>query len=203
MTGASLPPAKIGRRRAKIAAMAVSLGLLAADDPNRIVVYAANDLARWASRYPSLAVASCSEGQGRKREISTVGADRGSAAKWVNDDGREEAVRSIRRAVASPGVVEIRTVEGESGIGKTRLVLEALDVDGLRSRSRMSMMSARAIGSFIDHLVDDRRGAILVVDECPAERHLKLTEKLPNDPAIKLITIGQVGAVATSTRARF
>ncbi len=41
--------------------------------------------------------------------------------------------------------------------------------------------------------MSEGRTAILVVDDCPSERHIKLVERLPADPGIKLVTIGDLG----------
>ena len=117
---------------------------------------------------------------------------------WVADEQRLSSIQAIRSQVMSNGIVEVR-IQGDSGIGKTRLVLEALR-DVSISPLVAYVADERAVGGeLLAHLVAEGRTTILVVDECLAERHVKLVERLPADPAIKLITIGDEGAAATRT----
>ncbi|MGI8514630.1 MAG: hypothetical protein ACR2NT_05725 [Acidimicrobiia bacterium] len=196
---AALPDNLIESRRREVAAKAVELGLLPADDASRIRVYDANRLARWASKFPSLAVSPLSGGPGSGAvDFDTWSDGRTHDKTWVPDDRRAAAIDAIGSQVTSTGVVEVR-VQGESGVGKTRLVLEALR-DPTISPLVAYVADERSVGGeLLTHLVAEGRTAILVVDECPAERHVKLVERLPSDPAIKLITIGDTGAAATRT----
>jgi len=123
---AALPDNLVERRRLTIAAKAGELGLLATDDRNRVRVYDANALGRWASRFPSLAVSRLAGGPGSDAvDFETWAAGRTHTVTWTADAARDAAIAAIRSQVSSTGVVEIR-VQGDSGIGKTRLVLEAL-----------------------------------------------------------------------------
>jgi hypothetical protein len=195
--GTSLSDKLIESRRKKVADKAIELNLLAADDNRRIRVYDANKLAQWASQFPSLAVSRLAGGPGSVAvDFETWASGRPHDKQWVADADRDTAIRTIRSQVSSPGIVEVR-VQGESGIGKTRLVLEALNADELRSLVAYVYNERSVGGELLTHLIEDGRVAILVVDECPAERHIKLVEKLPADPAIRLITIGDSGAAAT------
>jgi hypothetical protein len=195
--GAVLPDNRIEDRRRKVAEKAIELGLLTTDDDRRIRVYDANKLSRWASRFPSLAVSRLAGGPGRVvADYETWAAGRTHDKLWVADAGRDAAIQTIRSQVSSPGVVEVR-IQGESGIGKTRLALEALNDDNLRPLVAYVSDEGSVGGELLAHLIEDGRVAILVVDECPAERHIKLVEKLPAGPAIRLVTIGDSGAAAT------
>lgn len=190
---AALPDNLIERRRQAVAAAAMDLGLIDADDRDRIRVYDANALGRWASRFPALAVSGLAGGPGSDAvDFDRWAAGRTHTVAWAAEAARDAAIADIRRQVASDGVVEIR-VQGDSGVGKTRLVLEALRDESLAPLV-VYVADERAVGGdLLAHLVSDGRTAILVVDECPAERHVKLVERLPADPAIKLVTIGDVG----------
>jgi len=195
--GAALPDNRIEERRKNVAEKAIELELLAVDDNRRIRVYDANILARWASRFPPLAVSRLAGGPGSVAvDYETWASGRTHDKQWIADADREAATRTIRSQVSSPGIVEVR-IQGESGIGKTRLVLEALDDDELRPLVAYVPDERSIGGELLAHLIEDGRVAILVVDECPAERHIKLVEKLPADPAIRLVTIGGAGAAAT------
>lgn len=188
-----LPDNLVERRRAKVAAKAVELGLLAQDDRDRIRVYDANKLARWASRFPPLAVSRLSGGPGSDAvDFEIWASGRTHTTTWTPDDARSDAIAAIRAQVSSPGVVEIR-VQGDSGIGKTRLVLQALRDQHLQPLVAYVADERAVGGELLSHLVSEGRTAILVVDDCPAERHIKLIERLPADPGIKLVTIGDLG----------
>lgn len=196
---AALPDKLIENRRRAVAAKAIEIGVIATDDPERIKVYDANKLARWASRFPPLAISRLLGGPGSIAvDFDTWSAGRTHVTAWVADEQRLSSIEAIRSQVISGGIVEVR-IQGESGIGKTRLVLEALR-DPAISPLVAYVADERAVGGeLLAHLVSEERVAILVVDECPAERHVKLVEQLPADPAIKLITIGDEGAAATRT----
>ncbi len=197
--GVPLNDKLIEGRRKKIVEKAIKLGLLPRDDPERIRVYDANQLARWASRFPALAVSRLIGGPGSSAvDYGTWSDTRLHQRAWVADDQREVAIRTIRQEIASGGTVEVR-VQGESGIGKTRLVMEALREESLSPLVAYVADERAVMGDLLTHLIGDGRTAILVVDECPAERHIKLVERLPADPAIKLVTIGDTGAAANRT----
>jgi hypothetical protein len=82
------------------------------------------------------------------------------------DPAREDAIAQIRsRATSGTDDPSILTLRGLPGTGKTRLVVEALNVDGLRDRV-LYTRSPEGINSFINRVVrDDRTSGILVVDE--------------------------------------
>lgn len=195
--GSELTDQKIAARQKKLADKAVELRLIREDQRARIRVYDANQLARWASRFPSLAVSRLSGGPGSSAIDFDSWSGKGTyRTRWTPDSSREAAASSIRVQIAAPGPVELR-VQGPSGIGKTRLVLEALRDEGLRGLVAYVDDERFVDGQLIEHLIEDGRTAILVVDECAAARHVKLRDKLPADSAVKLITIGDAGAAAT------
>jgi hypothetical protein len=195
----ALPDNLIEDRRKRVADKAKELGLLAADDPQRIRVYDANAIARWSSQFPSLAVSQVAGGPGQGAIDFDSWSKKGPyQSRWTPDDARDIAITDIRRHIKSPGAIEMR-IQGESGIGKTRLVLEALRDEELRSLVAY-VDDERAVDSrLIEHLIEDGRTAILVVDECAADRHIKMVARLPEGSLVKLITIGEPGGVATAS----
>lgn len=197
VVGPPLPDNLIEARRRSIAGKAVKLGLIDQDDPDRIRVYEANRLARWASRFPALAMSRVAGGPGSAAiDFERWESSRAHTTEWVADGDRTSALAAIREQVESLGAVEVR-VQGESGIGKTRLVLEALRKPELSPLVAYVHDSQALDGELLTHLIDGKRSAVLVVDECPAERHVKLVERLPTDPGIKLVTIGDAGLAAS------
>lgn len=197
--GSALTDREIQDRRKRVSDKAVELQLLPNDNPERIRVYDANQLARWVSSYPSLAVSRLTGGPGSVAvDFQSWSESRRHQTEWTGDADRDAAIQTIRDQVTSSGIVELR-VQGEAGIGKTRLVMEAMRADDLQPWVAYVSEEGAVGGELLAHLIEDGRRAILVVDECAAERHVKLVEKLPADPAIKLITIGHSGAVVART----
>jgi len=193
VVGHPLPDKNVEERRKLIAAKAVELELLEKDDPSRIRVYDANRLAGWSSTFPALAVSKLSGGPGSDAvDFETWSAGQWHTTQWVPDDRRQELVELIRQQLADPEVTELR-VQGDSGNGKSRLVLEALRSGDLSPLVAYVSDERAVAGELLNHLLTDGRSAILVVDECPAERHVKLAERIPPDPTLRLITIGEGG----------
>lgn len=191
--GQDLPEQKIEKRRAAIAKKAVELGLIKTDDPQRIRVYCAADIARWANIYPAL----ISDGaiQGAATGSVDYGRWRTShehQGPYSPDPSRTTHIDELRDSLAGDHV-EVR-VQGPSGIGKTRLVMEALDDDRFRPLVAYVADEQSTPPGLIEALAAEGRTAIIVVDECPADRHVKLSAKVPTNPTVKVLTIGDVGA---------
>ena len=193
--GVSLSPKLLERRRVAILIKAEELGLNFGD--GWLHVRDANALARWISLYPSLAVSRDMRGPGSSAiDFATWADARIGRLEWVPDEARQNVIEAIRSALSRPTSVDLR-VEGAPGIGKSRLVLEALRDDGLAPLVAYIADEAEMTGEMFHRLVGWRPCVVLVVDRCPADRHGSLAERLPNDPAIKLITIGPIGHAVT------
>jgi hypothetical protein len=82
------------------------------------------------------------------------------------DGARAAAIEQIRdRAREQTTDALVATLSGLAGTGKTRLAVEALDVDGLRD-SVVYAGSAQGLQTFVARIVNDERtSGILVVDE--------------------------------------
>ncbi len=82
--------------------------------------------------------------------------------------------------------------------GKSRLVLEALRHQDIAPLVAYVADEAKSQDRMLRHLATDhRKTAVLVVDECPADRHVTIADQLPDDSRIKLITIGPPGHAVT------
>lgn len=194
--GGTLPARNVEDRRKKIAAKAVELGLMASDDLKRIRVYDTNKIASWASKFPSLAVSQVSGGPGSVAiDFEAWSGKYPHQFHWSPDQTRRDSIESLRAAIRLESVVELR-IQGEPGIGKTRMVLEALRDDGLAPLVAYVADERAVGGELLEHLIEDGRSAILVVDECPPQSHLRLVGMLPAKPNVKLVTIGETGSVA-------
>jgi hypothetical protein len=196
--GDTVPDTGVQERHAAIVAKAVELQLIDADQAGRIRVYDANLIARWASQHPALAVDPILQGV----QLGAIDFERWRGSRvhqlaYSPDTTRTQQIAELRDRLASTQPVDIR-LQGDSGIGKTRLALEALDDPRFRSQVAYIDDASQTGGGLIESLIDQGRHAIVVVDECPAERHIKLTAKLPTNPGVKLITIGDVGTSRSS-----
>jgi hypothetical protein len=196
--GDAVPDQGVQNRQKAIADKAVELGLIEAKDEQRLRVYDANLIARWASEFPALAVDPILQGiQVGAIDFERWRASRVHQHRYCPDPQRLQQIDDLRNRLASNQPVDIR-LQGDSGIGKTRLALEALNDVRFRSLVAYVDDASQAGGGLIESLIDQGRHAIVVVDECPADRHLKLTAKLPVNPGVKLITIGDVGSSRSS-----
>lgn len=188
--GTKLTAQKIERRREALVEEAKTLGVIGDGEEERIQVLDANSLANWASDLPPLAVAPFLHGPGSGvQPFDYWSSSRNHEFTWTSSPERGEAIDSLRRALLDPNNHEVR-VHGDSGVGKTRLVMEALRADDLRPLVAYVPDEGSVSSHVLAHLVSDDRSGILVVDECPGRGHDKLTERIPKDSAVKLITIG-------------
>ncbi len=196
--GQALPENLIKRRRKALVDKAIALGDIQVGEEDRIRVYDANKIARWATTYPAMTVS---------HVLRAPAAGAIDYAAWTSspphqlgysyDGSRTESVNDLRDRLADAEVVQVR-IQGESGFGKTRLAMEALSDERFNSLVAYVDDERKTQAGIIEAMVADGREGIIVVDECPADRHVKLVEKLRVGAAIKIVTIGDLGPAATS-----
>ena len=182
-------------RRDAILRKAEDLGLRL--DRSQVRVYDANDLARWMCLFPSLVIASVT---GRPVsaavDFSTWTETGLGRMAWVTEEPRQAMIETIRTALSEQVAVDLR-VEGAPGVGKSRLVLEAVRAAQYAPLVAYVADEAEMTGETLQHLTGLERTVVLVVDQCPADRHRGLAQRLPNDPRVKLVTIGPTGLAVT------
>jgi hypothetical protein len=194
-----LPDRQLAERQQALLGQAVDMGILRGSDGDQIKVYGATQLARWASSFPSLAASQLLGGPTIITDFEYWSSGFPHRLTWVSTPDREAAITTIHEALTSPGVVHLR-VQGESGIGKTRLVMEALRNPDLRPFVAYVSDERQMDTNTAGYLSDGLRQAILVVDECAPDRHIKVLEKIPSAANIKLITLGEVGTTGPDVR---
>ncbi|MGC4939312.1 hypothetical protein [Kribbella sp. DT2] len=186
--GADLTPAKVTKRRKALEEAAATEGINVA--PGMFEVLPANVLASWAEEHPAVAVSPLLGGIGN----GAMPLDQWSRAgrlsnPWQMSSSRAEIATELDKFVSGRRVPDLR-LEGVSGIGKTRAVLEAL-----RSRPYAKLVAylpayRSAPEGLLQQLQFQQRPTILVIDECEARQHEQLAGMLTVQSPVRLITIG-------------
>jgi hypothetical protein len=178
----------IDERERRLREKASELGFDVSNDNFKVID--GNQLARWIEQYPGLAMSSVIRASGSY----AVGFDRwvrkqSNRIIWVPSRERDEVRTQILDLLNSSGPMDLR-IEGPSGIGKTRAVLEALR--GAQHESLVLYVGdANDLdSSVIDHLIIKKRSVVLVVDECTRKRHKVFAENLEVGAGVRLVTIG-------------
>ncbi|MHB8448853.1 MAG: hypothetical protein ACYDAQ_00035 [Mycobacteriales bacterium] len=187
--GKALADYQIDAREKALREKAAELGYDASGDNLKVID--GNQLARWVEDYPQLAVSTVLRGIGNvaiafdKWRQSSM-----HQAIWVPSDDRDELQATIQTFLADAARQELR-IEGVSGLGKTRGVLEAL-------RGSPHEPLVLYVGDaddlnypLIDYLTGQNRSAVIVIDECTRKRHNVFAQQLQTGAQVKLITIGE------------
>lgn len=188
--------AQVQRRRNALREEIRRLGIGLADDS--VEVLNASDLADWAQSRPSLAVSQLLGGiRGTAEDFCEWAASRGAtASQWVASPERQGVMDAVRSAVEGGGQATLH-IEGVSGLGKSRTVLEALRGQSYEALVVYVRDADAFPASLIRYLTGEGRTAILVVDDCDPRQHKKLVAAVPANSSLKLITIGEPGPSRT------
>ena len=173
-------------------------------DDHQVVFRDADQVAAWVNRYPSVAA-----WVKQRTQPGTLGpfcswshwASRAEhdSSPWADDERLPGLRRPVREEASKPQRV-IRIV-GPSGIGKSRLILEALGPSEQDEQLGYSMadlvlytneseMGNHAINSAVQSLAENRQRAIVVVDRCPPETHRTLVGLVERQTSLlSLVTI--------------
>ena len=192
----------IEARRASIRAALRGAGMDIADD--RIDFRDAGQVAAWANCYPSVAA-----WVKERTQPGTIGpfqswrhwAGRAEhdAASWTDDERFSELRAHVLAAALEPR--RFCRIVGRSGIGKSRLVLEALapaheaeasgySLSDLVLYADESEVGSPAINGVAQVLAENGQRAVIVVDRCPPETHQFLAGMVMRSGSrLSLITI--------------
>ena len=162
-------------------------------DPNKVTLLTADELARWASEHPSLLllphfrrpIGGCMRVEQWERDELHQG-------DFIPDENRAAIMEKLRRFASSEESGVHMRIEGRRGVGKTRLVLEALKYQQLRERALYAQEPGQLPPELWAWLRDKTTtSAVLVVDECDEEEAIKLKAQADAcEGRVKLITIG-------------
>lgn len=176
----------LAKHEAAIMAALLKAGLACQSD--QVQIRDASQIAMWVNEHP--AVAAWLLGQTQPGRIGPLrdwthwaGRHEHDSSPWVEDPRLGPFSAELRPLIAEPrGVAR---VVGPSGIGKSRLALEALGPDAVEETSKVRLSSlvlyavepeagSVAIKSAVQHLADSRTRSIIVVDRCDDETHDQL-----------------------------
>ena len=202
---------EIEARKARICGAVRGAGLTV--DDNQIDFRDADQIAAWVNCHPPVATWMRERTQpgliGPFRSWSHwAGRPEHDDSSWIEDERLAALRGDLRTSVAQPrGVAR---VVGLSGVGKTRLVIEALgptddDERELHSLSDLvlyaveSEVGAERLNEAVLSLADAGNRAIVVVDECAPETHRSLSNVvLRRSSRLSLVTIDY--EIATGTQ---
>lgn len=142
-------------------------------DPGHCRLAFGDHIARWVSRFPSLVI---------RKEFDKGLPGFATVEDWQHlpdfgipfrsDKGRDEIINEVRSFVAVGSEDNILRIEGEAGVGKSRLALEALNVPGIAQRTMYAWDAANwgviDLLSAVQSL--PQATAVIVVDECDREQ---------------------------------
>ena len=188
-------------RRRAISLALTTAGLRAPGD--RIQFWEADHIAAWVNSHPSVALWVREEvGLGTLGGFTSWNHWKGRSehsVPWVEDPRLADLCRTLRNRITKPGTV-LRVV-GLSGIGKSRLCLEALkrvgedEVAGRSLRDFVmyavqSEVGAEAIHPIVENLAISGGRAVVVVDDCDARGHAILAGMVSRPGSrLSLVTI--------------
>ena len=192
---------EIERRKNRIHAALADAGLSGV--PERIHFRDADQVAGWVNAHPSVARwVQEKVGLGRSGLFASWGHWRGRSehlVPWVEDDRLPLLRGTIRERLTQPRTF-LRVV-GLSGVGKSRLCLEALGGIGgdpatdrpLRDLVMYTVLSEipdRALPDIVDQLASAGARAVVVVDDCDPECHKTLVRRVRRTGSgVSLLTI--------------
>lgn len=187
--GADLTDNRVRNRRKALEQEAASLGIDVR--PGLFEVLNASDLAAWAEEHPALAVSPLLRGiDNVAHPFAQWSASNRLTGPWVDAPSRDSVINKVREFVTGSDMVDLH-IEGVSGIGKTRVVLEAIRGQDFEPLVAYVYAADALPPTLIQQLQTQSRHTILVVDECDAKRHETLAQQLPTGSPVKLITIGE------------
>lgn len=195
--GASLNAQQLGLRRSALKQAAASLGIWVGD--RTIDIVGADSVARWVELYPALAVSPLLRGIGMVGQtFEQWSRSIRHQTLWAESAVRNGQIAAIRQVVTGAAQIDVH-VSGTSGLGKTRLVMEALrgqDVEPLVLYAPSADQFPIAV---LAQLGSQERTAVVVVDECDEKTHEIYAQLLSAGTRLRLVTIGEPGGVSTRT----
>lgn len=195
--GASRTSAMIAARRNALVEAATDLGI--AVTHGMIEVIAADSLAGWIEQYPALAVSPLLRGTGViGQTFDEWSRSNRHTTTWVTSSDRDAQIQTLRETISGGTQIDIH-LDGVSGLGKTRLVLEALRSQPYEAIVVYSLAADSFPVTVLSQLQAQGRTAVVVIDECDRKQHEIYAQALSTGSSIRLVTLGEPGGSATRT----
>lgn len=124
--------------------------------------------------------------------LQTWGAESFGAVAFQADDARSTFLESIRRHVSTDELPSELHIRGDTGVGKSRLVYEALAADGIQDRVLVVPDASHWDPGLLSLVAQSKeRSLIAVVDDCDADDRRSLSKYSGMAMGrIRLVTIG-------------
>jgi transcriptional regulator with XRE-family HTH domain len=144
------------------------------------------------SRYPTLCLRAWGHDQQGFRSLHSWASDHEMRPNARYSPEQWQFIEETRESLRLGEIRHLRLL-GEPGVGKTRLALEITNAEGI-APATLYVPDGRSFlrSSFINELVqiDDRRFAIIVIDECPRRECTEIWNSLRSrSDRVRLITI--------------
>lgn len=142
-------------------------------DPSHCTILFGDQIARWISRFTAVAIMpELGKGYPAFVTVEQWQLQRNLGNPYKPDASREQILNELRSFVASKSDENVLRVEGQAGVGKTRVVLEALRIAGVAQRTiyHPNADDTNAQGLLTLLQSETQATAIMVLDECDRER---------------------------------
>jgi hypothetical protein len=159
----------------------------------KIEVWFQNQLRGFLSKYPAVALRVNGRDGANLRTHSNWSSDAEMDKPFKSGLRQLELITNIQSALRRPGAAVHVHLRGEAGVGKTRIVLEALRADDLRPLVIYTNRPSEFLASdfFATTLLENLSfAAVIVVDECNATNRTQIWDRLKlRGTRLKLVTI--------------
>jgi hypothetical protein len=192
----------VKRSRETRATKLKSLCEAAGIDPGLCIIRYGDQIARWISRFPSVVIRpELSLGYPAFVTVEQWQQQKNLTNAFKPDKARNEIIVHLRTFVSAPSINNVVRIEGPAGVGKTRLVLEALKIPGKCERSLYCPNAGDPHTQELLTLIQGNptASAIVVVDECERDRQELLCQFADLAAGrIRLICVGPAEVLAPS-----
>lgn len=158
-------------------------------DP-QVDVWSLNNLISFLRPFPALALRVNGHGRGNFETHREWTTHEDMEKDFVSGDQQQSLIDKLRMELRrNQGPVHIR-VWGEAGIGKTRLVLEATDVDDLRPPVIYCDAVKFRDSNLMTEILRDKFSAVLVLDDCDPDTRAYVWNRFQyHSPRVKIVSI--------------
>lgn len=158
----------------------------------RVDVISQNQLVGYLTSFPSLSLSLSSRTDARFQNWRSWSTRDQMQTTFVSGGPQRDAIEMIHAGLSGKATAAHIRVRGEAGIGKTRLVMEALSRRDLAPLVIYSIDAKRVLDAIVEDLSreDNQCEVLLVVDECSVDHAVAIWDRLMHlGPRCRLVTI--------------